>query len=85
MYDKTIANTIKQHKKPYPFTLDLVEFPEFLNLTVYEDEIAEFEDEQRAAIMAYLQKVRLAVMQLGVRCEIGGLPGSPPKLIARKV
>jgi hypothetical protein len=68
-----IAKSIRQLKSPVKeLTVDIVTHPEYLSLRVYEDEIMQYEINQRADIMQYLLLVRDIVQSYGVRCEIDG-------------
>jgi hypothetical protein len=68
-----IAKSIRQLKPPVKeLTVDIVTHPKYLSLRVYEDEIMQYEINQRADIMQYLLLVRDIVQSHGVRCEIDG-------------
>jgi hypothetical protein len=72
LYDD-IAKAIRQLKSPVKeLTVDIVTHPEFLSLRVYEDEIMQYEINQRADIMQHLLLMREIVQAFGVRCEIDG-------------
>jgi hypothetical protein len=68
-----IAKAIRQLPKPVKeLTVDVVSHPEWLALRVYEDEVMQYEIDQRADIMQYLLLMREVVQSFGVRCEIDG-------------
>jgi hypothetical protein len=72
LYDD-IAKAIRQLPKPVKeLTLDVVLHPEWLSLRIYEEEIMQYEINQRADIMQYLLLMREVVQSFGVRCEIDG-------------
>lgn len=72
LYDD-IAKAVRQLNPPVKkLTVDIVTHPEYLSLRVYEDEVMEYEINQRADIMEYLLLMRKIVESFGVRCEIDG-------------
>jgi hypothetical protein len=72
LYDD-IAKAIRQLRPPVKnLTVDIVTHPQYLSLRVYEEEIMEYEINQRADIMQYLLLMRKIVQSFGVRCEIDG-------------
>ena len=79
LYDD-IAKAIRQLKSPVKkLTVDIVTHPDFLSLRVYENEVMEYEINQRADIMQYLLMMRDVVQAFGVRCEIDGGKNVPRK------
>lgn len=79
LYDD-IAKAVRQLKPPVKeLTVDIVTHPDYLSLRVYEDEIMQYEINQRADIMQYLLLMREVVQAYGVRCEIDGGKHVPRK------
>jgi hypothetical protein len=78
-YNKAIALAIRQVPKPFPVHTDVAEHPDFLEIRIYENQIMEYEEAQRVVIMDYLLKVRDVVQLHGVRCELMGVAGDPPR------
>ena len=79
LYDD-IAKAVRQLKPPVKkLTVDIVTHPDYLSLRVYEDEVMEYEINQRADIMQYLIMMRDVVQAFGVRCEIDGGKNVPRK------
>ena len=79
LYDD-IAKAIRQLKPPVKkLTVDIVTHPDFLSLRIYENEVMEYEINQRADIMQYLLMMRDVVQAFGVRCEIDGGKNVPRK------
>lgn len=75
-----IAKAIRQVKSPVKnLTVDIVTHPQYLSLRVYEDEIMEYDINDRADIMQYLLLLRKIVQAYGVRCEIDGGKHVPRK------
>lgn len=79
-YNVDMAKVLRKIKPPYKNILvDVRARPNYLALTVYEDNIMEFSTDQRVNIMEWLLLLRDAVQSYGVRCELEGLPGNPKK------
>jgi hypothetical protein len=78
---KAIKKEFHSYPKPYDdFNVAMVTYPDgLITLRIYEDQIMAYEDEQRANILLYLERVSGAIRQLGVRCELEGVAGVPPR------
>jgi hypothetical protein len=74
-----VRKTVRSAKKPYGgFNVAIVTYPDgLITLRIYEDQIMEFSEDQRANILLYLEKVQQAVRDLGLRCEMEGVNGKP--------
>jgi hypothetical protein len=73
-YTKEMARAIREIKTPYKgIKLDIRKRPNYIALTVHEENIMEFSQEQRMNIMEYLLQVRSMIQNFGVRCEIEGI------------
>lgn len=73
-YTKEMAKAIREIKPPYPgIKLDIRRRPNYIALTVHEDNIMEFSQEKRMNIMEYLLQIREMIQNFGVRCEIEGI------------
>lgn len=73
-YTKEMAKSIRDIKPPYKgIILDIRKRPNYIALTVHENNIMEFSQEQRMNIMEYLLQVRSMIQNFGVRCEIEGI------------
>lgn len=72
-YNLDMAKAIRRIKKPVKgLVMDIRGLPEFLCVAVYEENIMEYSDSQREAIMEYLIMVREIIRSYGVPCEIQG-------------
>lgn len=79
-YTNSMAKKVRELGLPVKdFGYTIVEYPEFLTVRVYENNVLQYSDEQRAAIMAFLLKVRETLESFGVRCEIEGVQGDIPR------
>jgi hypothetical protein len=69
-----MAKAIRQIKSPYKgVKYEIRRRPNYLALTVFEDNIMEYSQEQRMNIMEYLLQIRSMIQNFGVRCEIEGV------------
>jgi hypothetical protein len=76
-YTLEMAKKIRGIKVPVKhLRLDIRARPNYLALTVYEDNIMEHNESQRMQIMEYLLMVRELIMSYGTPCEIEGVKHS---------
>lgn len=76
VYTKHMANSIRQVKMPFPgIIIDIAEYPDFLTIRMYEDNIMAFDINQRVLITDYISLVKKLIESYGVRCEFEGVPG----------
>ena len=69
-----MAKAVRQVKQPVKgLKMDIRARPNYLALTVYESNIMEYNDGQRADIMQYLLLVRQLIQSYGTPCEIEGI------------
>jgi hypothetical protein len=83
-YGRDVAKAWRVLKKPFTFTVDIAEYnvgkrEYFVDIQVYEDEIMQYNEAQRAQIMEYLFTVRDVVYSYGIECGISGVTGSPTR------
>ena len=78
---KAVSNEFHATPKPYnDFRVAMVTYPDgLITLRVYENEIMQYEDEQRANVLLYLEQVANRIRALGVRCELEGVAGDSPR------
>lgn len=73
-YTKEMAKSIRDIKPPFTgIKLDIRKRPNYIALTIHEDNIMEFSESKRMQVMEYLLQVRSMVQNFGVRCEIEGI------------
>jgi hypothetical protein len=76
-YNLTMAKALRNIKAPYKgLVVDIRTRPNYLALVVYEENIMQYESEQRMNIMEYLLMMRSVIESYNVRCEIEGAKGS---------
>lgn len=84
VYTKQMAGAVRQVKKPFPnIIIDIVKYPEFLTIRMYEDNIMAFDINQRVLITDYINLVRKVIESFGVRCEFEGVPGNGKQTLSR--
>ena len=73
-YNYDMAKAIRKIKVPVRhFKMDVRARPNYLALTVYEENIMEYEENKRMQIMEYLIMCKQLIESYGVRCEIEGI------------
>lgn len=73
-----MAKAIRKVKMPVKdLKMDVRARPNYLALTVYEENIMQYEIDKRADIMEYLLLCRQLIESFGVRCEIEGIKYVP--------
>lgn len=75
-YTKEMARKIRELNKPVnDLKLDIVKYPEFLAIRLYESNFIRYEDSIRVRVIDYIQMVKNIIESYGVRCELEGVPG----------
>ncbi len=54
--------------------MDVVKYPEFLALRLYEDNFIQFTGTKKEMVIDYVAKVKKLLESYGVRCELEGVP-----------
>lgn len=73
-YTVDMAKKIRDVKVPVKnLKLDVRARPNYLALTVYEENVMEYNESQRMQLMEYLLQVRDLIMSYGTPCEIEGI------------
>lgn len=79
MYNSNVERIFRTTKCPYRgFFVDMVEHPDYLELRVYEENIAEFNEMQKVALAEYLYKLRDAIKLTGANVFIQGSTNPVP-------
>lgn len=77
-YNVEMAKKLREIKKPVKdLKMDVRARPNYLALTVYEDNIMEYEIDKRIQIMEYLNTCRELILSYGVPCELEGIKYAP--------
>ena len=73
-YTIEMAKKIRDIKVPVKnLKMDIRARPNYLALTVYDDNVLEYNESQRFQLMEYLLLVRQLIMAYGTPCEIEGI------------
>jgi hypothetical protein len=76
-YTKEMSSKIRELKKPVPdLMLDIVQYPEFLAVRLYEDNFVQYEGIKKEQVIDYVGKVKKLIESYGVRCELEGVPSA---------
>lgn len=60
--------------------MDVVKYPEFLALRLYEDNFIQFAGIEKEKVIDYVSKAKRMIESYGVRCELEGVPIEHRKL-----
>jgi hypothetical protein len=70
-----MAKAIRGITKPANnLQMDIVKYPEFLAIRLYEDNFIQFEGTKKEMVIDYVAKVKRLLESYGVRCELEGVP-----------
>ena len=74
-YNKEMDQGVRQLKKDLPsLQMDVVEYPEFLAIRLYEDNFIQFDGIKKEMVIDCVNKVKKLIESYGVRCELEGRP-----------
>ena len=74
-YNKEMSLAVRGIKKPVGnLQMDIIKYPEFLCLRLYEDNFIQYTGNNKEMVIDYLQKVKKLIESYGVRCELEGVP-----------
>lgn len=74
-YTQEMAKAIRGLTKPVNnLQLDIVKYPEFLAIRLYEDNFIQFDGIKKEMVIDYVSKVKRLLESYGVRCELEGVP-----------
>lgn len=77
-YTPEVKKIFKTIRPPYNgFIVDAVEYPDYLALRVYKDNVESFSDNHKIALAEYLYRLRDAIRS-EVNCHIEGVEDAPP-------
>lgn len=80
-FTKDMIVAVKALKAPYPgLAFDLVEFPDYLAIRVYENQIMSLPDGYQVSVMEYLHQMRNLLISFGAeKVYFDGAKGDPPR------
>ena len=73
-YTEEMKKRIHEIPKPGMLLMDVVKYPEFLALRLYEDNFLQFDGSKKERVIDYIDKVKRVIESYGVRCELEGVP-----------
>ena len=74
-YNKEMALKLRDIKKPAPdLKMDVVKYPDFLALRLYEDNFMQYEGSTKLRVIEYVEMAKKLIESYGVRCELEGVP-----------
>jgi len=75
-YNKEMALKIRELKKPVNnLEMDIVKYPEFLAIRLYEDNFSQYDGSIKMQVIEYVEMVKRILETYGVRVELEGKPG----------
>lgn len=74
-YTQEMSKKVREIKKPVmDLQMDIVKYPEFLALRLYEDNFVQYQGIKKEMVIDYVSKVKRLIESYGVRCELEGAP-----------
>ena len=74
-YTADMAKRVRDIKKPViDLQMDIVKYPEFLAVRLYEDNFLKYEGIKKEMVIDYVGKVKKLIESYGVRCVLEGVP-----------
>lgn len=74
-YTDEMRKKVREIPKPtYDLLMDIVMYPEFLAIRLYEDNFLQFSGNKKEMVIDYVSKVKKLIESYGVRCELEGAP-----------
>lgn len=74
-YTDEMRKKVREIPKPtYDLLMDIVMYPDFLALRLYEDNFLQFDGNKKEMVIEYVSKVKKLLESYGVRCELEGAP-----------
>ena len=74
-YTKEMAQKVREINKPvFDLLMDIVMYPDFLAIRLYEDNFLQYEGTKKEMVIDYVTKIKRLLESYGVRCELEGKP-----------
>jgi len=73
-YTDEMKKKVREIKCPHLLMMDVVMYPDFLALRLYEDNFLQFDGIKKEEAIVYVEKVKRVIESYGVRCELEGVP-----------
>lgn len=80
-FTKEMLVAVRTVKPPYPgLAIDFVEFPDYLAIRVYENQIMALPDGHQISVLEYMHKLRNILLSMGAeKVYFDGMVGDPPR------
>lgn len=75
-YTDEMKKRVHEIQKPAMLLMDIVKYPDFLALRLYEDNFIQFDGTKKEMVIDYVSKVKKLIESYGVRCELEGVPSA---------
>ena len=75
-YTDEMKKRVWEIPKPAMLLMDIVKYPDFLALRLYEDNFIQFDGTKKEMVIDYVSKVKKLIESYGVRCELEGVPSA---------
>ncbi len=75
-YNTEMKKRLRELPKPMFLLMDVVQYPEFLALRLYEDNFIQFDGIEKEKVIDYVTKAKKLLESYGVRVELEGKPAS---------
>ena len=73
---KRNGKKVRELKSPsHDLQMDIVKYPEFLAIRLYEDNFSQYDGSMRMRVIDYIEMVKRILESYGVRVELEGKPG----------
>lgn len=74
-YTQEMSKRVRELQKPvHDLLMDIVMYPEFLAIRLYEDNFIQYDGIKKEKVIDYVGKVKKVIESYGVRCELEGAP-----------
>jgi hypothetical protein len=75
-YTDEMKKRVHEIQKPSMLLMDIVKYPDFLAIRLYEDNFIQFDGTKKEIVIDYVSKVKKLIESYGVRCELEGVPSA---------
>jgi hypothetical protein len=73
-YNQEMKKKLRELNKPMMLLMDVVRYPDFLALRLYEDNFIQFDGIEKEKVIDYVSKAKKLLESYGVRVELEGKP-----------
>jgi hypothetical protein len=73
-YNEEMKKKLRELNKPMFLLMDVVQYPDFLALRLYEDNFIQFDGIEKEKVIDYVSRAKKLLESYGVRVELEGKP-----------